>query len=429
MTEPPYLSFPPHAARPAAAPLALDGIRVLDFTRYLAGPHCTQTLADLGAEVIKIEAVGTGDETRTYQPPDVDGEAPYFLGLNRNKKSLCLNLASSGGATIVRDLVRKTDVLVENFSPGVMKRLGLDYHTLRELQPGLIYCAVTAYGSDSSYSDQPGFDSVFQAESGFASLTGDPDRLPMRTGSPVIDIAAAMNATSAILSALFARQRLASGQYVEVSMYDTAITLLGYQPMNYLASGADPVRQGNSAPVATPIGMFQTGGGGPIYVSCGTQRSWIALAQHVLRRPDLVEHPDYLDNRARNRNRDALFAFMTDIFMSRPRDHWIDLALKGRVPIGAVRSVAEALNAPLARERRTVTRVARDDGGEVPNIASPLRFSMTPVADPVPAPRLDEHADMVLRGLLGYGSEHIARLESDGAFAARSARTETRGAR
>ncbi len=425
---PPYRTFPPHAPRPADAALALEGVRVLDFTRYLAGPHCTQTLADLGAEVIKIEAVGAGDETRSYQPPDVDGEAPYFLGLNRNKKSLCLNLASPGGAAVVRDLVLKTDVVVENFSPGVMTRLGLDYDALRKLRPDLIYCAVTAYGSDSSYSDQPGFDSVFQAESGFASLTGDPDRLPMRTGSPVIDIAAAMNATSAILSALFARQRLGSGQYVEVSMYDTAITLLGYQPMNYLASGLDPVRQGNSAPVATPIGMFETGGDGPIYVSCGTQRSWIALARHVLGRPDLVDNPDYVDNRARNRNRSALVALMTGIFMSRPRDHWIDLALKGRAPIGAVRSVAEALNAPLARERRIVTRVARDDGGEAPNIASPLRFSLTPVADPVPAPRLNEHADAILRGLLGYDADRIDRLEAEGAVAARAAGIGTGGA-
>jgi crotonobetainyl-CoA:carnitine CoA-transferase CaiB-like acyl-CoA transferase len=378
--------------------------------------------------VIKIEAVGTGDETRSYQPPEVDGGSPYFIGLNRNKKSLCLNLASPGGVEVVRDLVLKSDVVVENFSPGVMKRLGLDYDVLREIRPDLIYCGITAYGSDSSYSDQPGFDSVFQAESGFASLTGDPDRLPMRTGSPVIDIAAAMNATSAILSALFARTRLASGQYVEVSMYDTAITLLGYQPMNYLASGVDPVRQGNSAPVATPIGMFETGGGGPIYVSCGTQRSWIAVAERVLGRSDLVDHPDYIDNRARNRNRDALVALMTDIFMSRPREHWIDLALKGRVPIGAVRSVAEALNAPLAQERRIVTRVARGDGGEVPNIASPLRLSLTPVADPVPAPRLNEHADEVLRDVLGYDPGCIERLEANGAFAAKRPRTGTGGA-
>ena len=417
--QPPFRTFPAHMPRPAGAPHALDGIRVLDFTRFLAGPLCTQTLADLGAEVIKVEAVGAGDETRSFQPPSLEGEAPYFIGLNRNKKSLCLNLATPGGKAVVRDLVATADVLVENFSPGVMTRLGLDHDALGTHRPELIYCSITGYGSDSSHAVQPGFDSVFQAESGFASLTGDPDRMPMRTGSPVIDIAAAMNAVSAVLAAIIARQRLGTGQHVEVSMFDTALTLMGYQPMNYLVSGTDPVRQGNSAPVASPIGMYATASGGPIYVSCGSQRSWVALAERVLGRPDLVTHPDYIDNRARNDNRAALDALIARIFLTRPRDHWIELALKGRVPVGAVRSVAEALNAPLARERRVVTRVAREDGGEVPNIASPLRLSMTPVADPVPAPRLNAHADAVLGTILGYDRAQIDRLVAEGAFSAR----------
>ncbi|RBI71933.1 CoA transferase [Roseovarius sp. TE539] len=414
--QPPYKSFPFHTPRPSGAPLALAGLRILDFTRYLAGPWCTQTLADMGAEVIKIEAVGTGDETRSFQPPDVDGEAPYFIGLNRNKKSLCLNLASQGGVSVVMDLVAAADVIVENFSPGVMSRLGLDYDSLKAVRPDLIYCAITAYGSDSSYAGQPGFDSVFQAESGFASLTGEPDRLPMRTGSPVVDIATSMNATSAVLGALVARERLGVGQYVEVSMFDTAVTLLGYQPMNYLASGEDPVRQGNTAPVATPIGMFETAEGGAIYVSCGSQRSWVALAEHVLDRPDLVEHPDYADNRARNRNRDALMGLIAEIFLSRPRDHWLRKAFEGRVPIGAVRTVGEALDAPLARERSLVTRIARDEGGEVPNIASPFRFSETPVAEPVPAPRLNADAETVLKGMLGYDAARLDALSESGAF-------------
>lgn len=416
MDAPPYRDFPLHAPRPADAPLVLEGVRVLDFTRYLAGPGCTQTLADLGAEVIKIEAPGTGDETRRFQPPEVDGEAAYFLGLNRNKQSLCLNLARPAGVAVVQDLVRVSDVVVENFSPGVMRRLGLDHERLRALRPELIYCAVTAWGSEGSHAAQPGFDSVFQAESGFASLTGDPDRLPMRTGSPIIDIAAAMNAVTAVLGALLLRERLGIGQYVEVSMYDTALGLLGYQAMNYLASGVDPVRQGNMAPVATPIGMFETADGGAIYVSCGTQRSWEALARHVLQRPDLVDHPDYADNAARNRNRAVLMALMTDIFRSAPRAHWMALAVAGRVPVGAVRSVGEALGAPLARERRIVTRVPRAEGGEVPNIASPFRFSASPVADPVPAPKLNAHADAVLAGLLGYDRERIDALAAQGAF-------------
>lgn len=423
----PFRQSPLYRPRPPAAPLALQGIRVVDFTRFLAGPASTQTLADLGAEVVKIEAIGSGDETRSYQPPDVDGQSPYFIGLNRGKKSICLNLASPGGAQVVRDLVRRADIVVENFAPGVMMRLGMDYEALRQVNPRLIYCAITAYGSGNSHSDQPGFDSVFQAESGFASLTGDPDRLPMRTGSPVIDIGAAMNGTIAVLAALFARERTGTGQYVEISMFSTALNMLAYFPMNFLAGGADPVRQGNTAPVATPIGMFETAEGGPVYVSCGSQKSWEALAVHVLGRPDLVADPRFASNRERNANREALFAVMESIFRGRPRDHWIEKARAGRVPVGAVRSVGEALLSPLARETNVVTRVMRDDGGEVPNIASPLRLTQTPVADPVPAPRLDADRDRILRDLLGYDDAAIAQAGERGAFSPRPAGTRKNG--
>ncbi|PHP67779.1 carnitine dehydratase [Zhengella mangrovi] len=423
----PFRQSPLYMARPPEAPLALQGVRVVDFTRYLAGPASTQVLADLGAEVIKIEAVGTGDETRSYQPPDVDGESPYFIGLNRGKKSICLNLASEGGTAIVNDLVRRADIVVENFAPGVMSRLGIDYGALKQINPRLIYCAITAYGSGNSHSDQPGFDSVFQAESGFASLTGDPDRLPMRTGSPVIDIGAAMNGTMAVLAALFARERTGAGQYVEVSMFDTALNMLAYFPMNYLAGGRDPVRQGNTAPVATPIGMFETADGGPIYVSCGSQKSWEALATHVLDRPDLLQDPHYATNRDRNANRDRLFGVMTGIFLGRPRDHWIEKARAGRVPVGAVRTIGEALRSPLAVETNVVTRVVRADGGEVPNIASPLRLSATPVADPVAAPRLDADRDHILRDLLGYDAARISEARDQGAFSQRTSTKRQNG--
>jgi len=415
--DPPFKSLPTHKPRRSDAPLALEGLRVVDFTRYMAGPYCTQSLADLGAEVIKVEAVGNGDETRSFMPPEIEGESPYFLGLNRNKKSIALNLAAEGGKTVARALVQKADIVVENFSPGVMARLGLDYTSLAKDHPRLIYCAIAAYGSGGSHADQPGFDSVFQAESGFMSLTGEPDQPPMRTGSPVIDIACAMNATSAVLAAVIARDRLGIGQYVEVAMYDTALTLLGYQPMNYLAGGGDPMRQGNTAPVATPVAMFDTKDGGPIYVSCGSQRSWQMLAETVLERPDLVANPDYADNRARNRNRTPLTAIIAGIFATKPRDHWIAKARAGRVPIGAVRSVGEALTAPLTLERDIVSQVARQPDGEpVPNIASPFRFSATPVADPVPAPRLDADRQAVLGDFLGYDAADITALAGAGAF-------------
>lgn len=423
---PPFQDFPAYEKRPDTAPAALQGVRVIDFTRYLAGPWCTQALADLGAEVIKIESTDGGDETRNFRPPEVGGLSPYFIGLNRSKKSLALNLSNEAGVQVVRDLVRQADIVVENFSPGVMDRLGIGYEALSAIAPKLIFCSINAYGSQGSYSRQPGFDSVIQAESGFLSLTGEPDRLPMRTGSPIIDIATSMNATSAILAALVARHSHGVGQYVEVAMYDTAVSILGYQPMNYLADGIDPVRQGNEAPVATPIGMFEAADGGLIYVSCGSQRSWEMLAESVLERPELIEDPRFLDNRQRNRNRRELTVILEQIFASRERDFWISRALEARVPIGAVRTVAEALNSPLARERKLVSRVADEDGNEVPNIASPFFFSRTAVTDPKRAPHLNADCDAVFSELLGYDAERIAEFEAAGAFSSRKGKAVSR---
>ncbi|PZX13023.1 formyl-CoA transferase [Palleronia aestuarii] len=418
-TNPPFQSFPLHIPRPKDAPLPLAGVRVADFTRYMAGPYCTQTLCDLGAEVIKIEAVEGGDETRTFIPPEIDGESPYFLGLNRGKRSVALNLASEGGRRVARDIVAACDIVVENFSPGVMERLGLSEPDLRKVRPDIIYCAISGYGSGTSHADQPGFDSVFQAETGFMSMTGASNGPPMRTGSPIIDIASAMQATTAILAALVARHVHGDGQRVEVSMFDTGLAILGYQSMNYLSGGGDPVRQGNEAAVATPIGLFDTADGGQLYVSCGSQRSWIALAKHVLERPDLVEDPRFSDNRRRNENRLDLTEIMERIFSGAPRDHWIGKARAGRVPIGAVRTVGEAMEATLTRERGLVSRIEDASGRQVPNIGSPLRFDRTPVADPQPAPRLGADTEPVLRTWLGYDDACMEKARRDGAFSPR----------
>lgn len=412
----PLADFPPFTPRRADAPLALGGMRVVDFTRFLAGPWCTQTLADFGAEVIKIENPGVGDETRLYTPPDIAGEAPYFLGLNRNKRSIVLDLRNPAGVAVARDLACKADILVENFAPHMMKRFGLDYASLRELNPRLIFCSVSGWGADSSLADQPGFDSVFQAESGFASLTGDPDRLPMRTGTPIIDITASMNATIAVLAALTAREKTGEGQHVEVALFDTAVTLLAYFSMNYLASGVDPVRMGNMAPVATPIGMFETADGGAIYVSCGTQRTWENFATKVLERPDLVSDPRFRTNRDRNAHKQELMDLIGAIMRTADRDTWMERIHRARSPAGAVRSVGEALHSKAAMERKLVTVRKTSDGTPVPLISSPFRMSGTPVADPILPPALGEHRDEILTQLLGYEAEKIATLEAAGAF-------------
>lgn len=388
---------------------------MIDFTRFLAGPWCTQTLADLGAAIIKVERPGTGDETRNYVPPEVAGQSPYFLGVNRNKKSIVLDLSTGAGRSIAKDLVRGCDVVVENFSTGTMDRLGLGYDVLSAINPALVYCAITTYGSAGSLADQPGFDSVIQAESGFASLTGDPDRLPMRTGPPIIDVATAMNASIAVLAALSARGTTGKGQYVEVALLDTAVTLLSYFSMNYLASGKDPVRNGNTAPVATPLGMFETGDGGAVYVSCSTQSSWERLV-HVVERQDLLADPRFMTNALRNEHQAELMSLLGAEFLTRPRDEWMERSRRAKVPVGAVRSVGEALHAPAAMERQLVTRIRDRDGNDIPNIASPLRFAGTPIADPVAAPLLDEHRIEILEAILGYEPERVAELAAKGAF-------------
>jgi crotonobetainyl-CoA:carnitine CoA-transferase CaiB-like acyl-CoA transferase len=416
MSPSPVNLLPINQKRPAGTPLALAGLIVADFTRFLAGPWCTQALADFGADIVKIESPGIGDETRTYMPPSAAGCSPYFLGLNRNKKSITLDLRSLAGREVARELIARADVVVENFAPGVMEKFGLGYEAARAVNPRLIYCSISGWGADSAFADQPGFDSVFQAESGFASLTGDADRLPMRTGTPIIDITASMNATAAVLAALAARDRLGIGQHVEVSLFDTAMTLLAYFGMNYLASGKDFVRQGNTAPVATPIGMFECGDGKALYVSCGTQRSWEKLATAVLERPDLTENPRYATHRARNEHQAELMGLLGAIFRTAPRDAWMERARREKVPVGAVRSVAEAFASPAAQERRIATRIQHPSGEFVPNVSSPFRFSETPVADPVAAPKLGEHREAVLRGILGLDDGRIAALGAEGAF-------------
>jgi len=416
MLQLPIDRLPISRKRPAGKPLALDGLVVADFTRFLAGPWCTQTLADFGAEIVKIENPGIGDETRTFMPPCAASQSPYFLGLNRNKKSIALDLRSTAGREVARALIARADILVENFAPGMMESFGFSYDATKAINQRLIYCSISGWGSDSAYADQPGFDSVFQAESGFASLTGDPDRLPMRTGTPIIDITASMNATTAILAALAARDRLGIGQHVEVCLFDTAVTLLAYFGMNYLASGRDFVRQGNTAPVATPIGMFECGDGRAIYVSCGTQRSWEKLANAVLERPDLAAHPNYATHRARNEHQAELMELLGAIFRTAPRDEWMERAYREKVPAGAVRSIAEAFASPAAQERQVANRVEHPSGAFIPNIASPFRLGETPVADPVAAPTLGEHRDAILRDILGFDDARIAALVAEGAF-------------
>jgi crotonobetainyl-CoA:carnitine CoA-transferase CaiB-like acyl-CoA transferase len=408
--------FPEHTPRPAGAPRALEGIRIVDFSHFIAGPFATMILADMGAEVVKIEAPGRGDDLRRYPPvhPDLKLGAP-FLWTNRNKQSVAVDLKSPEGIAIVRELIATADVVVENFSTGVMQRFGLDYESCRKLKPEIVYCSVSAYGRDGAFADRLGFDPIAQVESGFVSMNGYADREGVRALSPVMDISTAMMACNAILGALVARERSGLGQAIEVSLFDNAVLMTGYATLQHLFTGKEPQRQGNISPDTCPSGVFQASDL-TFYINCGNDKIFRRLMTQVIERPDLTTAKIYATGPDRIRRRDELFAILGEAFARQPWSYWQPRMRAAGVPCGQVRSVGEAIRSPEARERQLVTRIPHPQTGWVPNVALPIRYSRTPVVDPVAAPAVGQHTSEVLRGLLGYDDDRLARLAEAGAF-------------
>jgi crotonobetainyl-CoA:carnitine CoA-transferase CaiB-like acyl-CoA transferase len=408
--------FPEHTPRPADAPTALGGIRAIDFTHFIAGPLATMILADMGADVIKIEAPGRGDDLRRYPPvdPDLKHGAP-FLWTNRNKRSVAVDLKSAEGRKIVRELIATADVVIENFSTGVMERLGLDYENCCSIKPEIIYCSVSAYGRDGAFADRLGFDPIAQVESGFVSMNGYPDREGVRALSPVMDISTAMMACNAVLGALVARERSGRGQAIEVSLFDNAMLMTGYATLQHLFSGVDTQRFGNTSPDTCPSGVFQASDH-TFYINCGNDKIFQRLMAHVIERPDLVAAEIYATGPDRIRRRDELFAILGEVFEKHPWSYWQSRMRAAGVPCGQVRTVGQAIRSPEARERQLVTRIPHPQTGWVPNLALPIRYSRTPVVDPVAAPAVGQHTREVLRDLLGCDEGHLARLAEAGAF-------------
>ena len=416
--------FPEHTPRPPDAPKALAGIRVVDFSHFIAGPFATMILADMGAEVIKVEAPGRGDDLRRYPPlhPDLGHGAP-FLWTNRNKRSVALDLKTPEGVKIARELIATADVVVENFSANVMARLGLDYESCRSIKPDIIYCAVSAYGRDGAFADRLGFDPIAQVESGFVSMNGYADREGVRALSPVMDISTAMMACNAILGALLARERGGGGQAIEVSLFDNAVLMTGYATMQSLFSGADPRRSGNTSPDTCPSGVFQAKDCA-FYINCGNDKIFQRLMSQVLEREDLAAAEIYATGPDRIRRRDELFAILGEAFAEKTWSHWQSRMRAAGVPCGQVRTVGEAIRSPEARERGIVTRIPHETLGWVPNVNLPIRYSQTPIVDPVAAPAVGQHTEAVLRDLLGYDDEQLARLAAGGAFGGQNSRQE-----
>lgn len=407
--------LPERQPRAKGEPTALDGLLVVDFTRVVAGPTCTQTLADYGAEVIKIENPDGGDDTRAYEHAEIGGESAAFLSLNRNKRGIALDFTNPAALEVARELIRKADVVVENFSGGVMKKFGLDYASVQPTNPRLIYCSISAYGREGAYALRPGFDPITQAESGFMSLNGFADGPAVRTGPPIVDLATGMTATNAILLALMAREKLGRGQHVEVALYDIAMAMTAFYGMAYLINGETPGRFGNSPNGSPTVGVFEAADG-PLYMACANDRLVRRLLTDVFERPDLMTDPRFDSRKARSANKEELRSVIAGVFKQDTLENWITKMKKANVPVGYLRTVAQGFEAPEARERRRLHRIPHPTAGTVPNIEPPIKMGLTPTVDPVAAPLLGQHTNDVLRSTLGYDDRRLAALAEAGAF-------------
>jgi crotonobetainyl-CoA:carnitine CoA-transferase CaiB-like acyl-CoA transferase len=387
--------------RGAAPPLA--GLRVLDLSRVLAGPLCTMMLGDLGADVMKVERPGAGDDTRAWGPPWAEGpegrEAAYYLCVNRNKRSVAADLKSPEGRELVRRLAREADVLVENFAPGTLERSGLGYEALSTENPGLVWCTITGYGSDGPEAGRPGYDFAVQARAGWMAITGEPEGAPSKVGVAVVDVLTGQNAAVAVLAALRERERSGRGQRVEVALFDAALAGLINVVQAALVTGREPVRYGNAHPTIVPYQAFEAADR-PFVVAVGNDGQWRRLCEG-LEWDDLASEGRYATNPGRVEHRAALVAVLEERFRARTAADWLARLEAAGVPCAPVQSVREALADPVLVERDGIWPMAGPTFGEVETVASPLRFSRTPAAMARPAPALGEHTDEVARD--GWG--------------------------
>ncbi|MCT2399151.1 CaiB/BaiF CoA transferase family protein [Novosphingobium mangrovi (ex Huang et al. 2023)] len=392
----------------------LAGVRVLDFTRVLAGPAASLALADLGAEVFKIEPPGTGDETRTF-PPTRDGESHYYLAVNRGKKSIVVDLKSEEGLALIKDLAAKCDVVVENYRPGVMDRLGLGYETLKAINPRLIYCSISGYGQTGPLKDRPSFDIVLQAMSGALSMNGEPDGLPMKLGIPLGDLVGGINGPIGILSALYERERTGVGRHIDVSLMDGLMGMLGYIAQLAFFTGRDPQRVGSQHPNLVPYGIFPAADGS-IVIACLTPAFWGKVC-HSIERPELTGDPRYDTLEKRRDAREEVNAIVSAFTEQHRVDDLVEIFTRHEVPHAPILGVTEALSQPQAVARNMVVETEHETLGSIPIVNRSIRF--TDAEQPVPEapPVLGQHTDAVLGAVLDLSPERIAALRAAGVIA------------
>ncbi len=402
----------------------LEGLRVLDMSRVLAGPWASQLLADYGAAVIKVERPQVGDDTRHWGPPwlaDRDGkpsgESAYFQSTNRNKRSLTVNFAHPQGQEIIRRLAANSDVLIENFRVGSLARFGLDYPSLDVVNARLIYCSISAYGQDSSRAGEAGYDATMQASAGLMSITGPPDSeggSPQKVGVAISDIMAGMYATTAILAALAARNDAGKGQHLDVALYDSQVAWLANQNMNYLVGGSPPERQGTAHPNLVPYQVFATANG-HLMLAVGNEPQFRSCVE-ALGCAELATDTKYMSNAARIENRQSLVDILAGKFLMQDTDHWLAEFTARGVPVGPIKNIAEIFSEPYAEERQFVRRLEHPLAGEVVTVANPVRFSKTPVQYRYAPPLLGQHTAEILADDLHYTAEEIAAFSRDGAI-------------
>jgi formyl-CoA transferase len=399
----------------------LSHIRVLDLSRVLAGPWASQNMADLGAEVIKIERPGPGDDSRAFGPPWVkDGagcetqDSAYYTSANRGKKSVTLNIAVAEGQAIARQLAKSSDVLIENYKYGDLSRYGLGYEQLRELNPRLIYCSVTGFGHTGPYRERPGYDFMIQGMGGMMSVTGEPDDTPgggpQRAGVPIADIITGMYASIAICAALAHRERSGKGQHLDLALLDSQIALLAYQNTNYFATGVPPKRIGNLHPNIVPYQPFRAADG-DVILACGNDNLYRKFCE-AAGCPELAHDPRFATNGKRVENRAELTRLLAAVFRKRTKREWLELLEAAGVPNGPINDVAQVFEEPQVKARAVRIALKHGAGAKLSLVASPMRFSATPLEYRLAPPLLGEHTEEILRGVLGKSDAEIARLRA-----------------
>ena len=403
---------------------ALSHIRVLDLSRVFAGPWSAQMLADLGAEVIKVERPQTGDDSRRLGPPflrDDEGaetrDSGFYLSANRNKKSVTVDISKPDGQAVIRELVKSCDVLIENYKVGDLQRFGLDYATLSAINPRLIYCSITGFGQTGPYRKLPGYDSIFQGMAGLMAITGNPDDQPgggpQKVGIIVSDLVTGMYASIAMLAALEHRDVVSGkGQFIDLALLDSQVASLSHAGVGYLVSGDVPKRRGTIAPTGSPSQMYHCADG-PIMLVVGNNPQFVRLSA-AMGVPQLASDERFVTNQARIKNRGALNDVLMPIFASQPKKYWIEMIGQAGVPCGPVNQMNEVFEDPQVKEREMVVTMKHPQRGDMPLLANPIKFSGTPVQYRLRPPDLGEHTDDVLGSLLGYDKIRLGELRKKG---------------